>query len=56
MASARVALRRGDLGWAQDCWRQVTTQAPHSPEAIQADDGLRHAARLNALAGVGDGR
>lgn len=56
MSAARVALRRGDLGQASRCWRDVVDLAPQSPEAARARDGLRQAARLSAVAGVGDDR
>jgi len=56
MTAARVALRRGDLGRACQCWQDVITSAPQSPEAAQARDGLQQVARLSAVAGVSDGR
>jgi tetratricopeptide (TPR) repeat protein len=52
MAMARLAVRRGDLGRAIDCWTQVMRGAPGSPEARQARDAIAHAARLHALVEV----
>ncbi len=53
MSAARVAIRRGDLARAGDCWRSVIRLEPQSPDARLAQEGLRHADHLTAFAGAG---
>jgi len=53
MALARLAVRRGDLSRAIECWQRVVLTAPQSPHADSAGQAMAHAARLNALVEVG---
>ncbi len=53
MAAARLGVRRGDLSRAIECWQRVVLIDAHSPWGERARQALAHAARLNALAEVG---
>jgi hypothetical protein len=55
MAAARLALRRGELTRAIECWQRVLAVDPRSTHAEHARQAIAHAARLNALVEVGDG-
>lgn len=56
LVAARVAIRRGDLARARECWGRIVDDAPSSPEASQAREGLRQASLLTAMVEVGHGR
>lgn len=54
--AARIAIRRGELVRARECWARVVEDAPTSPEAAQAREGIRQASLLTAMVEVGHGR